>query len=270
MNRGLIEKSLRETWPITLGFGLLFLVLESFLAYVVPVYGSQLQSSILQLDFVRNLLGALIGADLSEGLGPHILAVFPWVHPVVLVVIWAHGITFCTRVPAGEIDRGTIDILLGLPVTRWQVYVCESLVWALSGWALLAMGMLGNLTGSLMATESLPDPGRFSAVVVNLYCLYLAVGAVALALSAMSTRRGRAVGATFAVVVVSFSLNLLAEFWAPAEKVAFLSLLHYYRPLFALRGDGWPLADIMVLLSVGGSLWIAGGVVFHRRDIHTI
>ena len=257
MNRGLIEKSLRESLAVTLGFGTLLLVLEGLLGYVLPAYGRELEGLIFRLDFVRNIVGALLGADLSEGLGPGILAVIPWVHPAALVLIWAHEITFCTRVPAGEIDRATIDVLLGLPITRWTVFVCESVVWAFSGLVVLVMGMLGNFVGNSVATGSSPNQGHFFTAFVNLYCLYLAVGGIALFLSALSNRRGRAVGAAFTVVMISFLLNLIAEFWAPAKSIAFLSVLNYYRPLLVFQAEGWPWADMAVLIGIGSVFWIA-------------
>ena len=63
---------------------------------------------------------------------------------------------------------------------------------------------------------------------------------------------------------------LLAQFWEPAEKVAFLGILDYYRPLFIMRDGVWPLRDMAVLLGAAAVLWTAAGVLFARRDVCTV
>ena len=74
-----------------------------------------------------------------------------------------------------------------------------------------------------------------------------------------------------AVVLASFLLTFLAEFWEPAKTISFLSLLNYYRPALVFQeGGAWPLGDMIVLLAIGGVFWTLGGVIFERRDICTV
>jgi ABC-2 type transport system permease protein len=194
-----------------------------------------------------------------------------WVHPVILAILWSHEITLCTRMPAGEVDRGTIDVLLGLPVSRWGVYLSESLVWIVAGLVVIGLGLLGSTFGYLTAlSEARPPAGQTVVVVANLYCLYLAVGGLAFLISSLSDRRGRAVAAAFTVVVASFLLSFLAQYWEPAKSLSFLSMLHYYKPLLILREAAWPVTDMVTLAGCAAVLWLAGGVQFARRDICTV
>jgi ABC-2 type transport system permease protein len=192
-------------------------------------------------------------------------------HPAALALIWGHAIMYCTRVPAGEVDRGTIDVLLGLPVSRWQLYLAETVVWMASGTVILLLGVAGNVLGNQVAQGSLgAEPGRLVIVNVNLLCQYLAVGGVAWLVSALSDRRGRAIGTVFAFCLGEFLLNYIAQFWSVADRLSFLSVLHYYRPLAVLRDGTWPVRDMIVLLASGAALWTAGGIVFARRDLATV
>ena len=118
--------------------------------------------------------------------------------------------------------------------------------------------------------ENRADPGRIVIVAANFYCLYLAVGGLSFLISSLSDRRGRAVAAAFGIVLASFLLNFLAQFWTPAGKVGFLSILSYYKPVVVLRDASWPIADMFVLTLLGGVLWLAGGLLFTRRDICTV
>ena len=172
--------------------------------------------------------------------------------------------------PAGEIDRGTIDLLLGLPVSRRAVFGSESLVWLASGVLLLSCGACGHFSSAAyIAPEMRPRPLAVIYVLLNLYCVYLFVGSVSFLVSALSDRRGLAMSIVFAIVVTSFLVNFLAPLWPPAKQIAFLSFMHYYQPAKILRTGAFPWRDAAILL--GGSLcvWSAAGARFMSRDVCT-
>jgi ABC-2 type transport system permease protein len=270
MNRGVLLKAWRETWPMTLLFGGGLFLLQGILTFALPRLQEELSRQLAALPFLQNFVGAMIGADLSGGMGPEMFAAIPWVHPVVLALVWAHAIVLCTRVPAGEVDRGTIDVLLGLPVSRWQVFVNESAVCLGAGAAVAAMALLGNVLGGRLGGNSLGvSPGRLVPVAANLFVLSMTVGAFAWLMSSLSDRRGRALGATFLAALAVFLLNYLAQFWEPARRLAWLSVLRYHVPLPVLRSGRWPWADLGVLLGVAAVLWTGAGVIFARRDLST-
>ena len=271
MNRGCFAKALRETWPATLLFGVGLALAEAVLEYALLRFQDQISALWSQLGILQDAFRALLGADLGGRLGPEILSSIAWVHPAVLALVWAHAIAYSTRVPAGEVDRGTIDVLLGMPVSRWQLYRTETLLWVASGIVVLLMGAAGNALGSLAAARGVrPDPWRIAIVLVNLFCLYLAVGGLAWTASALNDRRGRAIGIVFAFLLGSFLLNYLAQFWTLADRLSFLGVLRYYRPLPILRDGTWPVGDMMVLVACGAVLWMMGGIIFSRRDLCTL
>ncbi len=270
MNRGLLLKSWRETWPPTVLFGVALFLIQAILAFALPKLQSQLSAQLASTPFLRDLIGAMIGADVSAGVGPEMFAAIPWVHPVVLALAWAHAIVLCTRVPAGEVDRGTIDVLLALPVSRRQVFVTESVTWLGSGFSIIAGALLGNAIGTRLGGNALGIPAlRFLPVAANLFALSMSVGAFAWLASSLSDRRGRALTVALLAVLASFLLNYLAQFWEPTRRAAWLSVLRYHQPLAALRSGRWPFADMGILLGAAGVMWAAAGAVFARRDLTT-
>jgi ABC-2 type transport system permease protein len=213
----------------------------------------------------------MLGVDAAEQLGPEGFAAFPWVHPVVLSVVWAHALVVCTRMPAGEIDRGTADLTLTLPVTRWGMLLSETVVWVAAGAVVLAFGLAGNEVGRRFVSGG--EPPQFSRMLIilaNLFCLYLAVGGLSWLVSASSSRRGPAILIVFTVLLASFLLNFLSQFWSVADRIAFLGILDYYRPIYILRDGAIPWRDMGVLAAAAALLWIAAGVVFNRRDVCTV
>lgn len=268
MNRGLCMRAARELWPTTVVLGLVLAGAEAILAYTLPKFGAQFGQQWLQIEFMRGIMQAMLGTEIVDRIGPQMFQSIAWVHPVPLALTWAHALLCCTRVPAGEVDRGTADILFGLPVSRWEVFFSETAVWLGAGMLVLAATLAGNLLGSLaLPAELRPDLPRLLIVVTNLYCLYLAVGGMAWLISSLSVRRGKAITILFVVQLALFLLNYLAQFWKPLSKIAFLSPLHFYKPTRVLTAGTWPVQDLAVLLAVGCVCWIAGGLVLARRDL---
>jgi len=268
---GLLAKTWYEVRVTTLALGVALLGVESLLAYVLPTFFQEVFGAFAHMQIIQNIVGALLGTEMTGQLGPRLFGAVAWVHPVMLSVLWAHEIMFCTRVPVAEIDRGTIDVLLGLPVSRAAVYISEAVAFLISGVVMLTFALAGNLLSQSMLRPEVRLPiDRLMIVLANLYALYLAVGGLAFACSAMSNRRGRAVAGALSVVVGSFLLNFLAQFWEPAKSVSFLSFLTYYQPLTMLREGRWPIQDMLVLTLTGAVFWLAGAWVFCRRQICTV
>jgi hypothetical protein len=270
MNRGIMAKAAIELWPVTLLCGLLLAAAEAALAYVIPTFQAQWSQSVSQIGFLQDFVSAMLGVKVADQLGPEAFTAFPWVHPVVLSIVWAHALLCCTQTPAGEIDRGTADVTMTLPVTRWGILVSHTVVWIVAGLIVIALALAGNaFGGSFVDAELRPGSERVQSMLANLFCLYLAVGAFAWLISACSNRRGMALTILFVALLASFLLNFLAQFWDVADRVSFLSVMYYYRPLFILRDGTIPWGDIAALLIAAATFWIAAGIVFSRRDVCT-
>src|SRR5215475_2133161 len=206
MNRGLCMRAWQELWPTTLVLGIILAGAEGVLAFILPKFGSQFGQLWLQMEFARGIMQAMLGTETVD-IGPQMFQSIAWVHPVPLALTWAHALLCCTRVPAGEVDRGTADILLGLPVSRWEVFFSETTVWLVSGMVILGAALLGNLIGSSgLPSEQRPEIGRLLIVLFNFFCLYTAVGGFGWLISAFSDRRGRAMTFAFLVLLALFLL----------------------------------------------------------------
>jgi len=268
--RGLLDKALRETLVPTLGFATALLVFEALVTYVLPQAQQGIDEVFAQMPFVKRLLGALLGMKVEGGLTSQMVQAFLFVHPVVLTIVWSYAIVVGTRMPVAEIDRGTIDVLLSWPVSRRTVFLTETLVAIAGGLVVLAGGFLGHrLCVGTMPAGMRPPGARVALVYFHFFTLYVAVGGLAVLCSSFGKRRARSVALVAALVVASFLLNFLAQFWKPAGEVSFLSLLHYYRPAVTLSEGRLPLGDLAVLLGIGAVGWMAGGLVFTRRNIQT-
>lgn len=271
MNSGLLRKTWREVWLGTLLVGGALFGVNILLTVLLPKVQEGLGEVFDKLPFAKTLMQALVGTEVGEQMAAQAMSAVLWVHPIVLALTWFHAISLSTRVPAGEIDRGTIDVLLGLPVSRRQVYWTEVVVWMATGVVLIAAGFAGHrLASPAMPPNMRPDVKTAVLIMANFYCVYLAVGSVGFFVSSLSNRRGRAIAVVFALVLASFLLNFAAQLWEPAARFAPLGILEYYRPALILQSGAFPTGDVAVLLSIAVIALVAGSEVMARRSICTL
>jgi ABC-type transport system involved in multi-copper enzyme maturation permease subunit len=270
MLSGLLLKGWRETRTTTLSLMLAVAVVTGIITLVLPQLVQGLNDFVLQVPFIRSMVSAMTGIDVSTGLTTTMLLSVMWTHPVMLALVWWHAIALCARYPAGEIDRGTIDVLLGWPVSRRGVWRAETLIWLGSGTAVVIAALTGYGLASLtIPPDARPTFARAAMAAVNLYALYCAAGAATLLASSLSNRQSRAMAAGFAVVAGSFLLNFLVPYWRAADALSFLGLMSYYRPAIILRDGIFPSGDVVVLLGTAAVLWTVGMEVTARRNIAT-
>jgi len=270
LNRGLISKSIREVWPATLLCGLLVAAFEGLVAVIFPNVQQQMGAQVMSMEFVKRIVEGMLGTKIADQLGPEILQAVPWAHPILLALVLSHALICCTRLPAGEVDRGTIDVALGLPITRWQWVWTDTLVCVMGSMLVIAMALLGSFAGTSIAGGDRGLSLTVSVMIyVNLLGLCLVFAAAAWLFSSLGDRRGKVITIAFVLIVVSFLISYLEQLWDPAGYVAWLSALSYYRPLSILRDGQWPVNDLLVLYGAAVVLWWSAATVFCRRDLCT-
>ena len=269
--KGLLRKIYFEVRVPVLLFSLGLALIMFLLTSLLPKVLGDLDKMFDKLPFIKPILTALIGIDVSDGFTSQMMQAFLWVHPSVLAMIWAHELMYCSRMPAGEIDRGSIDFLLGLPISRWKLYVGDTIGWLVTGAIIICVGLVGHMLAASTLQPAM-RPGNYAifCVACNLFAVYTAVGSLAFLVSSNSDRRGRTIGVMFAILLASFLLNFLAQFWEPAKSIAFLSVMEYYRPALTIQANEMPWKDLGILLLISLVAWSAGAARLKQRSICTV
>jgi ABC-2 type transport system permease protein len=223
-----------------------------------------------------------------------------FVHPVVqiLLCIWAVG--RATGAIAGELDRGTMELLLAQPVPRGRVIIAHLLVdlmliplMSMSLWAGVAAGyeMTGPFTLNPDDLKQLPfairdiDPDwlavhvrPFGAACINVAALLFAMSGLSMALSAHGRFRGRVNGQAAGLFIGMFAVNVIGQIWESASFLRPFTLFYYFQPQqVILRGNWWvslspiglgievPL--VLVLGLAGAAGYFEAWRCFTRRDL---
>ena len=221
-------------------------------------------------------------------------------HPVVLILscVWAVG--RAGGAVAGELDRGTMELLMSQPVPRNRLILAHLIVDAiaiptlcLSFYAGTQFGIavVGpfeiNYTGvrealgrevppAILANLGIPTEPETLEVsarpqfpaLANLAGLVFALSGITIALSAYGRSRWKVIGYGVLVALIMFIVNVLGQLWDGAAFLRPLSVFYYYQPQKIMLRSEWS-TDLGAVWSgwspvgpvpVVGMLFAVGGV----------
>lgn len=166
---------------------------------------------------------------------------------------------------AGEEERGTLDLLLSLPVRRSQV-VLEKFVAMVA--ATMALGLVSwlSMAAAALAVGMEIDFVRLGEVTLSCTLLGLAFGAMALALGCAKGSRGLCLGVTSALAIAAYFLNALAPIAESLEPAQKLSPFYLYIGADPLT-SGLNFVHAGVLTGLTTAFLAIGVVLFGRRDL---
>jgi|CXWL01.1.fsa_nt_gi ABC-2 type transport system permease protein len=263
----LMRKTFRDY--LLLWAGLLALLVAVLVLFMLAIHSGVFdqKQDFLKVPFVRRFMTIMIGSDPLTYMSPTAITAFGFTHPLVWALLIIFAISMGSGVLAGEMDRGTMDLVATLPISRGRIYASHSAM-------LLAMGLVmcwGVWVGVAIGRRIL---GVYDVrldllvrVTWNLYAVYVLIASFSLAISAMTSRRGPAVAAAFFLVFYAFVLNVLRAIWPKLDALAWSDFLYYYQSLRIIWDEGYRWKDFAVLLSMAAAWWIVGYVAFSRRDI---
>ena len=228
-------------------------------------------------------------------------------HPVIIILasLWAVGRS--ASAVAGELDRGTMELLMSQPVPRNRLILAHLIADAVVIPAIVISLILGTqlgvvlnvpftldttafqkmparaqaIIGTLKLPEALPvDASGQWAAGVNLIALMFALSGVTMLISACGRNRWRAIGWSSLTTMLMFMGNVVGQLWESASVVRPFTVFYYYQPQkIWLNGnwwvnlnEAWPGANmavpmVAVLFAVGGIGYAVALWVFVRRDL---
>ncbi len=166
---------------------------------------------------------------------------------------------------AGAEESGTIDVLMGNPLPRWQLVAAyfASTAIALAG-ILAIFGLF--LWGSALFIDAELAFGTVAEGVFGAWPLALFFGGLAMLASAVFHRRMLAVGVAGGVLFVMYFLNVVSGLVEELEFLEYFSAIYYYgAPL--VEGIDW--ANFAILTGAAIVLAAAAVFAFQKRDIYT-
>ena len=214
-----------------------------------------------------------------------------YVHPLTQTILCVWAIGRAAGAIAGEIDRGTMELLLAQPLPRYRVMLAHLGVDLLTIPLLCLCVWAGNWLGSVYsgpsngsrrpASRSAIDPDLLAPGLLNMAALMFAVSGYTMWLSSAGRFRGRVMGIAVLVTLLQFLVNVVGQMWDAAEPLRPFTVFYYYQPQQIILDNVWsvdlgkvwhaadPLAINVIavlaavgVLGYGMALW-----TFSRRDL---
>ncbi len=189
-------------------------------------------------------------------------------HPTILTLLMVWAIGRAAGAVAGELDRGTMELLMSQPVPRNRLILAHLLVDLLVIPVLCLSLFLGTQFGLLIVGDFVPDytalrnlkapdgsvislripddpkPLEVSGLgqlpgLINTFALLFAISGITIALSAFGRSRWKVTGYAVLIVVVMFVVNTIGQLWGPAEFLRPLTLFFYYQPQKIMLSNNW-------------------------------
>jgi ABC-2 type transport system permease protein len=315
----LVRKLLRDfRWPL-LGVAIFLAGFECLWVKITQRITGQLVPLLVGLAHASKLSAGQLETALFEGPGKIMRTMMGgetieldramdmlsigYVHPTVqaMLCIWAIGRS--GGAIAGEIDRGTMELLMAQPVRRYQLVFSYLIL----DWIVIPILCLAMWSGTFLGTwlvgpfslgaeelKRLPfpvtvdpeavqiDPWAMGPSLLNTAALLFAISGFTIWVSSRGRARWKVLGVAISVILVQFLINVLGQLWDVIAVLRPFTVFYYYQPQqIALKGRwtvdlgmvwssqfaGYSLNVIAVLVAVGAIGYAMAFWKFCRRDL---
>lgn len=227
--------------------------------------------------------------DITRAL--HVLSI-GYVHPLTQTILCVWAVGRASSAIAGEIDRGTMELILAQPLARFQLvlaHLCVDLLviplLCLSMWGgnWLGVWLFGHieLNAPLTADTLRIDPRVLSPALWNVAGLLFAVSGTTMVLSARGRFRGKVLGQAVLLTLLQFLINVVGQLWDAVEALRPFTIFYYYQPQQIILENRWTvdlakswhlsqplkLNVMAVLITVGLAGYALSLWKFCRRDL---
>lgn len=232
------------------------------------VHDNERVKAMLQyIDVLGPYIKAFMGGDALQFGNIAGLIAAGYQEPLVLLLYMLFAVGVPTALLAGEVQRGTMELILSRQATKTQVYICAGLVTIVGMYALVIVMFLGTVVSTNLYDfeQEVPLYSLFK-LAVNGGILASAVGGIAL-LAAACFRRGMAVSITVAYLVVNYFIMIITQWWPRMKWLDPVTIFNYVDGGKIFIEPVWPVSDMCVLVSLLVISTVLGGVIWYRRDL---
>jgi ABC-2 type transport system permease protein len=256
----LLIHEIRSRWRAILGWGFGLILFGAVYISIFPGLFEQLKS--LKDLAIYKLVGMQLGS--VEGYMASVVLVYI---PILLCI---YCIIASTSTLAGEEDNGTLELIVAMPLSRWQILTAKALALSVVALFIMIIASIGN--AFILTVIKINNPinvtpfGLFTALMSSLP-LALVFIMIGFFLGAILPNRRISATAMTIFFIASFFLENIAGMAKSLEPIRYFSLFNYYNTTETIFSDGAQLSDILILLEIAVVFFILALICFKRRNI---
>jgi ABC-2 type transport system permease protein len=256
----LLKHELKSRWGAILGWGV---GLTLFGAMYISIFPEAEEQMVALADLsIYQAMGIELGS-FEAFIGSTVVLFVP-------ILLGIYGIITSTGAVAGEDDSGTLELVLAMPLHRWQIISVKAIAISAAALLILVIAGLGNaavLSAIKTRVEVDVSPLQLIGAVLNGWPISLAFMMIGLFLGAyLPTRRSAALTTTVIFVASYFGENL-SGLVASLEPLKPLSLFTYFDSSVTVFTEGVEVGDVFLLLGVAAVFFLLAAISFQRRNV---
>ena len=251
--------------PAWCGIALLIFLMQIAVSAIVHD-NEKVKTMLAFIDMLPSIVKSALGGEMVRMGNTAGLIAIGYNHPFVLFLFMLYAVGTPTGLLTGEVQRGTMELILSRPVTKIQVYICAGILTLVGMFALVLVMFLGTVTAVNVFAFKDPVPLRmFFRFAINGGLLASTFGAFALLCAGTFGRVYAAVGVSVTFLAANYFVAVVANWW---PRMAFLKRATlFYLVDSSNLWEGWPLRNMSVLAVILLLAAGLGAVIWHRRDL---
>lgn len=165
-------------------------------------------------------------------------AAFGFNHPLVLAVLAISAIVIPSRHIAGEIETGTLEILLAHPLLRKSIIISLTVSYGFFLLLIIGGGWIGSISALFIKNQlNMQIIFNLLQIGINLWLLFSLIMSYTLLASTMA-KEGSRVGIIAASITLLFYLfNFLSTMWNTIQFTKIVNIFNYYQPQKLMFGE---------------------------------
>ncbi len=259
----LLYQELRFRRNAMIGWGLA-------LCFFPVVYVGLFPSFADQMEAFNDLMDLAIYQAMGITMGSFEGFMASTVTNLVPLILCIYAVINGTGTLAGEEDDGRLEMIITLPIPRWQIVLVKSIALGMALFVILLIVSTGTALMFISVKSQVETVVTtfdvFSSLMAS-WPLCLAVGMISLFLGTITP--GRRIAASIATIVVlaSYLGSNLAGMVSSIESIENLFLFHYYEATAESLEVGQQTGNIIVLFAIAIVALGLGLYFFQRRNI---
>lgn len=209
---------------------------------------------------IFDIQGSAIFSEFHAFLGVEYYSIM-W--PILVATL---GISLGTSAIAKEIEDGSLYVLLSQPLSRIKIFIGKYL----SGFALISLFVYGSAFVLKFLTWVYEVQWSMESLwsIANLGLLFsLTIFSITFLASSVVSKAGKASSIAAGIVFGGYALNIAARLQDSLDWLKYFSIFHYFDYAKALAGGGIDTANIAVFIGIIVFTFVAGMILFRKRDI---
>lgn len=260
---------LRRSWRQIIYWGLGLIIWAFYPFFMIPNTEDGLQQYVDLLDELDPAMLSAVGIADAASLGTPEGFVGYAFFGYILLVMSVFAVIAGLNVSAVEEESGTMDLVLSLPIPRWQVIAEKLAAYIVMIVGISLLGFIGLLTGNALAPVEVDVSfGRYLEGAFNIIPGSVLILTFTTFVGTLVRRRATAAAIAGGFVVASFLLDAVAKAANSdaADAVSQLSVFaHYNGTQVLVNGLAW--GSVIALFIVAALLSTGAVTLFQRRDI---